>query len=155
MVNQAPQTGQATDALQQRFADEILETHAFRDDETVAVRPDRILDILRFLRDEPALSFDFLTDLCGVHYPEKEHQYEVVYHLYSFPHNHRLRVKARLSGDGRITSATSLYPAANWLEREAYDMVGIHFEGHPDLRRILMPDGFEGHPLRRDFPLTG
>ena len=147
--------GQATAALQERFAEEILETHAFRGDETVVVRPDRILDILRFLRDEPSLSYDFLTDLCGVHYPEKEYLFEVVYHLYSFAHNRRLRVKARLGEDGRITSVTSLMPAANWLEREAYDMVGIHFEGHPDLRRILMPDGFEGHPLRRDYPLTG
>ena len=147
--------GQATAALQERFAEEILETHAFRGDETVVVRPDRILDILRFLRDEPSLSYDFLTDLCGVHYPEKEYVFEVVYHLYSFAHNRRLRVKARLGEDGRITSVTSLMPAANWLEREAYDMVGIHFEGHPDLRRILMPDGFEGHPLRRDYPLTG
>jgi len=154
-VNEGRQAGRATDALQQRFADEILETHAFRGDETVAVRQDHILEILRFLRDDPALSFDFLTDLCGVHYPEKEHEFEVVYHLYSFAHNHRLRLKARLSGDARITSVTGEYPAANWLEREAYDMLGIHFEGHPDLRRILMPDGFDGHPLRRDFPLTG
>lgn len=154
-MSRAPETGEATATLQKRFGDEILEIHSFRGDTTVAVRQDRILEILRFLRDEPALSFDFLTDLCGVHYPEKEYQFEVVYHLYSFPHNRRLRLKARLSGDGRITSVTSVYPAANWPEREAYDMVGIHFEGHPDLRRILLPEGFEGHPLRRDYPLTG
>ncbi len=155
MVKEGQEPEGATEALQQRFADEILGTHAFRGDETVSVRPEQILEILQFLRDEPTLSFDFLTDLCGVHYPEKEHEFEVVYHLYSFPHNHRLRVKALLSGEGHITSVTSVFPGANWLEREAYDMVGIHFEGHPDLRRILMPDDFEGHPLRRDFPLTG
>jgi NADH-quinone oxidoreductase subunit C len=145
----------AVAALQERFGDEILETHSFRGDDTVAVRPGRIVEILRFLREDPALSFDFLTDLCGVHYPEHEYEYEVVYHLYSFRDNRRLRVKARIFEGNRIASASEVYPAANWPEREAYDLVGIHFEGHPDLRRILMPDGFEGHPLRRDYPLTG
>jgi NADH-quinone oxidoreductase subunit C len=155
VVNEASETGAATRALEERFGEDVLETHAFRGDETVVVRPDRILEILSFLREDDALSFDFLADLCGVHYPEKAHQFEVVYHLYSFRHNRRLRVKARVADEGRITSVTSVYPSADWPEREAYDMVGIHFEGHPDLRRILMPEGFEGHPLRRDYPLTG
>lgn len=155
MVSPGVQPGDATAALEERFGDEILETHAFRGDETVAVKPDRILEILRFLREDETLSFDFLTDLCGVHYPEHEYEFEVVYHLYSFRTNRRLRVKARLPESGRIVSVTRVYPAANWPEREAYDMVGIFFEGHPDLRRILMPDDFEGHPLRRDYLLTG
>ena len=149
------QPGDATAALGERFGDEILDTHAFRGDETVAVKPDRILEILRFLKEDERLSFDFLSDLCGVHYPERDYEFEVVYHLYSFLTNCRLRIKARLHENGRIVSVTSIFPGANWPEREAYDMVGIQFEGHPDLRRILMPDGFEGHPLRRDFPLTG
>ena len=140
-------------ALQDRFGEGILETHDFRGDETVAVRVESAVDVLRHCRDE--LGFDFLTDLCAVHYPEREYQYEVVYHLYSFPWNRRLRVKARIFEGAICPSAVELYPAANWLEREAWDMVGIRFEGHPDLRRILMPDEFEGHPLRRDFPLTG
>ncbi len=149
------QPGDATAALEERFGDEILDTHAFRGDETVAVKPDRILEILRFLKEDERLSFDFLSDLCGVHYPERDYEFEVVYHLYSFLTNCRLRIKARLPENGRIVSVTSIFPGANWPEREAYDMVGIQFEGHPDLRRILMPDGFEGHPLRRDFLLTG
>lgn len=147
--------GGAVEKLQERFGDEILETHDFRGDETVAVKPGRIAEILRFLRDEPGLELDFLTDLCGVHYPERAYRFEVVYHLYSFPHNRRLRVKARITQGNSIGTVTGVFGGANWLERETWDMVGIQFEGHPDLRRILMPDDFEGHPLRRDFPLTG
>ena len=145
----------ATSRLRERFGDDVLETHDFRGDETVAVRSTRILEVLRFLKDDPELDFDFLSDLCGVHYPEREYQYEVVYHLYSFARNRRLRVKARILEGSACPSVVELYRGANWLEREAWDMVGIVFEGHPDLRRILMPEGYEGHPLRRDFPLTG
>jgi NADH-quinone oxidoreductase subunit C len=145
--------GATTAALRERFASEIVEAHAFRGDETVAVKPERIVEILRFLREEGG--YDFLSDLCGVHYPERDYRYEVVYHLYSFPHNRRFRLKARLVRGDSLPSAGPVYPAANWAEREAFDMVGIRFEGHPDLRRILMPDDYEGHPLRRDFPLTG
>ena len=145
----------ATVALKERFPSEVLEEHAFRGDETVAVRAERIVEILRFLRESSALDFDFLTDVCGVHYPEHDYRYEVVYHLYSFRRNQRFRLKARLFKGDTLPSAVSVYPAANWPEREAFDLVGIRFSDHPDLRRILMPDGFEGHPLRRDFPLTG
>jgi NADH-quinone oxidoreductase subunit C len=143
----------ATRTIQERFGDAVLEVHAFRGDETVAVAADRAVEVLRFCRD--ALGYDFLTDLCGVHYPERDYRFEVVYHLYSFASNRRLRVKARIFAGTACPTAVEVYPAANWLEREAWDMVGIEFRGHPDLRRILMPDGFEGHPLRRDFPLTG
>ena len=147
--------GAPTAELRKRFGDALLEAHAFRGDETVAVPAEPIEEILRFLREHPDLAFDFLTDLCAVHYPDREYQYEVVYHLYSFPNNHRLRVKARIFRGETCASVVGVYPGANWLEREAFDMVGIRFDGHPDLRRILMPDDFEGHPLRRDFPLTG
>ena len=145
----------ATAAVAAAFGDDLLASHAFRGQETIAVGAARIAAILRFLREHPDLDFDFLTDLCAVHYPDREYQYEVVYHLYSFRDNRRLRVKARIFRGASCPTAVKVYPAANWPEREAYDMVGIRFEGHPDLRRILMPDGFEGHPLRRDFPLTG
>ena len=145
----------ATDALRERFGDAILESHDFRGDETVAVPADRILDVLEFLTKEPSLALDFLTDLCGVHYPEREYRYEVVYHLYSFDHNRRLRVKARIFKGESCPSSVPVFRSANWMEREAFDMVGIRFEGHPDLRRILLPDDYDGHPLRRDFPLTG
>jgi NADH-quinone oxidoreductase subunit C len=143
----------ATAALQERFPSEVLDAHAFRGDETVMVRPEQIVSILRFVRE--SLDFDFLSDVCGVHYPEHEYRYEVVYHLYSFKHNRRFRLKARIFKGDTLPSAVPVYPAANWPEREAFDMVGIRFSGHPDLRRIMMPDGYEGHPLRRDFPLTG
>ena len=149
------ETGIATQACLEVFGDEVQETHAFRGDETVAVGPDRIVEILRFLKEEPTLSLDFLTDLCAVHYPERDYRYEVVYHLYSFRHNRRFRLKARIREGTGIASAVEVHPSANWPEREAYDMVGVRFAGHPDLRRILMPDDFEGHPLRRDFPLSG
>ena len=145
--------GEVTHALRDQFGDAVLETHAFRGDETVAVAAERIADVLRFCRRD--LRFDFLTDLCGVHYPEREYAFEIVYHLYSFPANRRLRVKARIFRGTTCPTAVEVYPAADWLERETWDMLGIRFQGHPDLRRILMPEEFEGHPLRRDFPLTG
>jgi NADH-quinone oxidoreductase subunit C len=145
----------ATAAVAARFGDDLLECHTFRGQETIAVGAARIAAILRFLREQPELDFDFLTDLCAVHYPDREYQYEVVYHLYSFRRNRRLRVKARIFRGDTCPTAVEVYPAANWPEREAFDMVGVRFEGHPDLRRILMPEGYEGHPLRRDFPLTG
>ena len=145
----------ATRKLQERFGDAVLEAHDFRGDETVAVRSEKIVDVLQFLKGDPELDFDFLSDLCGVHYPEREYQYEVVYHLYSFSRNRRLRIKARIFQGDSCPTSVGVFAGANWLEREAWDMVGIRFEGHPDLRRILMPDDFEGHPLRRDFPLTG
>lgn len=145
----------ATSRLRERFGADLLEAHDFRGDETVAFASPRIVEVLRFLKDDPELDFDFLSDLCGVHYPEREYQFEVVYHLYSFSRNCRLRVKARILEGSSCPTAVQVFRGANWLEREAWDMVGIVFEGHPDLRRILMPDGYEGHPLRRDFPLTG
>jgi len=96
-----------------------------------------------------------LIDLCGVDYPEREQRFEVVYHLLSVKYNRRLRLKVYTDENSPVPSATAVYSAANWWEREAWDLFGIHFEGHPDLRRLLTDYGFEGHPLRKDFPLTG
>ena len=121
----------------------------------VDARADRIAQVLRFLRDDPLCRFLVLIDLCGVDYPERGKRFDVVYHLLSMHNNVRIRVKARVGEDETIPTVTEVYPCADWFEREAFDMYGIVFSGHPDLRRILTDYGFEGYPLRKDFPLTG
>lgn len=125
---------------------------------TLVVERSAIGQVLRFLRDDPELAFDFLMDLFGVDYLEMEaaERFAVVYQLYSMKHSHRLRVKAFIpETSAAIDSVAEIYPAANWAERETYDQYGIRFTGHPDLRRILNPDDFTGHPLRKDFPVEG
>ncbi len=120
---------------------------------TVVVRRDDILAVLQHLRDIE--SFSTFVDVCGADYPERAERFEVVYHLLSMSKNVRIRVKVSTDEDTPVTSAFALWPAADWFEREAFDMYGILFSGHPDLRRILTDYGFHGHPLRKDFPLTG
>ena len=122
---------------------------------TLVVQGPEIVRALTFLRDEPALLFKELVDLCGVDYPSRERRFDVVYHLLSVRHNQRLRVKVETDEATPVPSVRSVYPTADWFEREAWDMYGILFSGHPDLRRILTDYGFEGHPLRKDFPMTG
>ncbi|GGD88065.1 NADH-quinone oxidoreductase subunit C 1 [Aureimonas endophytica] len=115
----------------------------------------RIVEVLTKLRDDPSLRFVSFIDLCGVDYPENEERFEVVYHLLAPYRNQRIRVKVRAGEDDLVPSVTGVFPAADWFEREAFDLYGIVFTGHPDLRRILTDYGFEGYPLRKDFPLTG
>lgn len=115
----------------------------------------RILDLLTFLRDDVQCGFVNLIDVCGVDWPARAERFDVVYHLLSPRQNQRIRVKVATGEDVPVPSAFSVYPGADWFEREAYDMYGILFTGHPDLRRILTDYGFEGHPLRKDFPTTG
>jgi NADH-quinone oxidoreductase subunit C len=122
---------------------------------TLHVDRGHILEALKFLRDDPRCRFGCLIDICGVDYPEREERFDVVYHLLSPWLNQRVRVRVTADEATPLQSAVGLFPAANWFEREAYDLYGILFEGHPDLRRILTDYGFEGHPLRKDFPLTG
>jgi NADH-quinone oxidoreductase subunit C len=110
---------------------------------------------LEFLRDDPQCRFGCLIDICGVDYPERELRFDVVYHLLSPWQNRRIRVRVKTDEATSVPSAVSIFPAANWFEREAYDLYGILFSGHPDLRRLLTDYGFEGYPLRKDFPLTG
>lgn len=114
-----------------------------------------IVPLLAFLRDDPKCRFVNFIDICGVDYPAREKRFDVVYHLLSPYLNQRVRVKVRAGEDDFVPSATPVFPAADWFEREAYDLYGILFSDHPDLRRILTDYGFEGHPLRKDFPLTG
>ena len=146
-------TSYLLETFKAKFPDDVLETHAFRGDETVLLKKEALLKAAAFLKDE--LGFDFLMDLTAADYLPREPRFELVCHFYSSKHNYRLRLKCPVAeGDARVDSLTPLWAGANWFEREAYDMYGIKFEGHPDLRRILMYDGFEGHPLRKDYPLN-
>ncbi|WP_411816056.1 NADH-quinone oxidoreductase subunit C [Hyphococcus sp. DH-69] len=122
---------------------------------SIDVRADRIVQVMQFLRDDPLAKFLVMIDLTGVDYPGRAKRFDVVYHLLSMHNNTRIRVKAQVAEDETIQTITDVYPCADWFEREAFDMYGIVFSGHPDLRRILTDYGFEGYPLRKDFPLTG
>jgi NADH-quinone oxidoreductase subunit C len=122
---------------------------------TVVCEPKDILRVLGFLRDDPGCRFVCFIDICGADYPEREKRFDVVYHLLSPYKNARIRVKVEVGEDEPVRSAIEVFPAANWYEREIFDLYGVPFSGHPDLRRILTDYGFSGHPLRKDFPLTG
>jgi len=122
---------------------------------TVVVPASDIVPVLTALRDDSQCLFEVLIDICGVDYPEREKRFDVVYHLLSPRRNQRIRIKCEADEDAAVPSAVAVFPAANWFEREAYDLYGILFSGHPDLRRILTDYGFQGHPMRKDFPLTG
>jgi NADH-quinone oxidoreductase subunit C len=148
------------EAVRARFGAAVVETHAHRGDATVILDRAGLAGALRHFRDEPAHGFDVLMDLTAVDYlkyPGREDgpRFEVVYHLYSLAHNHRLRVKVRVDeDDASVPTAVGVWPIANWMEREVWDMFGIRFEGHPDLRRLLMYEEFVGHALRKDYPIT-
>jgi NADH-quinone oxidoreductase subunit C len=131
----------------------LTATHANFGDATAIVDPARLVDVMRFLRDDTECQFDMLTDVTAVDYLGEEPRFEMVYHLYSVPKNKRLRVKARVGERApEIATLCELWPSANWMEREVWDLYGIRFAGHPDLRRILLYEEFEGHPLRKDYP---
>ena len=122
---------------------------------TVTAATDRIADVLFFLRDDPALQFHQLMDVCGADYPQRLSRFDVVYHLLSMTKNRRIRVKIQTDEDTPVPSVVKIFPGAEWFEREAFDMYGVFFSGHPDLRRLLTDYGFHGHPLRKDFPMSG
>ena len=143
--------------LKDRFGAAILETHSQHGDDTALVTPESWKAISDFLRHDPSLDFDLFVDLCGVDYPQRNPgRMEVVMHLYSTSKKHRVRLKTRVGDDemegAELDSVSSIWPGANWLEREVFDMSGVTFTGHPDLRRILMYPEFEGHPLLKDYP---
>lgn len=125
------------------------------DELTLDARREDIVDTIAFLRDDPVCKFTTLIDICGVDYPGRDRRFEVVYHLLSMQLNQRIRIKITTDADTPVHTMIGVYPAANWYEREAFDMYGIAFSEHPDLRRLLTDYGFEGHPLRKDFPLSG
>jgi NADH-quinone oxidoreductase subunit C len=140
--------------LNARFSESIVETHAYRGDETAVVRKEELFEICNFLRDDKELLYNFMMDLTAVDYLGREPRFEVVYHLYSLSYNRRFRIKTRVSeSECSVASIVSIWPSANWFEREAYDLYGIIFNGHPELRRILLYEDFQGHPLRKDYPI--
>jgi len=122
---------------------------------TVNARRAEVMTVIAFLRDDPICKFSTLIDICGVDYPARERRFDVVYHMLSMAHNTRIRIKVTTDEEVPVHSVTSIFPNADWYEREAFDMYGIIFDHHPDLRRILTDYGFEGYPLRKDFPLSG
>ena len=148
--------------VQERFAQDIVETHAFRGDETVVVRPAALQAVAKFLKETPELDFNFLMDATAVDFlffaggrVQKEYRFEVVYHFFSLKNNHRLRVKVQIDEkDPEVDTLSDLWPSANWYEREVWDMYGIRFKGHPNLKRILMYEEFQGHALRKDYPFN-
>jgi NADH-quinone oxidoreductase subunit C len=137
------------------LGDKVLESHCHRGDETIIVPAESIQGVMKSLHDDPELDFEILMDLCGVDYQPRRPRFEVVYHLCSYRKRHRLRVKVQVDGaEPTVPTLRDLWPGADWFEREVWDMYGIRFEGHPDLRRLLLYEGFEGHPLRKDYPVT-
>jgi NADH-quinone oxidoreductase subunit C len=138
-----------------KLGDAVLDKRITVGELTLTVEPSKILDVLTALRDDPGCKFEVLIDICGVDWPSREKRFDVVYHLLSPRLNQRIRVKLNVDDETPVSSAIGVFPAANWYEREAFDMYGILFSGHPDLRRLLTDYGFQGYPLRKDFPLTG
>ena len=141
--------------LKEKFANSVLEVTTFRNEVTVTVSKGEIFDICKFLHSDPDLQYRLLTDLCGLDFFPQAPRFGIVYLLYSLKSNQRLRVKTRVGETESISSVESIWKVANWYEREVYDLFGITFDNHPDLRRIMMWDGYEGHPLRKDFPVEG
>tara|TARA_Y100001949_G_C15827132_1_gene260388 strand:+ start:120 stop:602 length:483 start_codon:yes stop_codon:yes gene_type:complete len=144
------------DRINSQYRGVIIDSHNFRDEQTISVKKEAIIELFKFLRDDPELDFKFLMDLTAVDYlNRKDNRFEVVYHFYSLKHNGRLRVKIPVSEDDcTIDSVSSLWKTANWYEREVWDLYGIKFKGHPDMRRILLYEEFKGHPLRKDYPIN-
>ena len=147
--------GDLAEAITTAFPDDVIRADIARDELSVDVQAAAIRRILSWLRDEPSALFQELVDLCGVDYPDRPQRFDVVYHLLSMKHNQRVRVRLATDEDTPVPSVTGVFPTAGWFEREAWDMYGVLFAEHDDLRRLLTDYGFEGHPLRKDFPLTG
>ena len=143
------------DVIAAKLGGDVLTVEVRLGELMVTVARPSILTVLTALRDDPAIRFEQLTDITAVDYPDRIERFEVVYQLLSYTHNRRMRVKLATDEDTPVPSAVSVFSAANWFEREAWDLFGVFFENHPDLRRILTDYGFEGHPFRKDFPLTG
>ena len=151
---------QIAKTIEERFPGQVLGTSTYAGQVGVSVKPEMIVDICRFLHDEPSIRMDHLADLTAVDYStypgDKGLRFEVVYNMISMSLHHRIRLKARLPEDNpRIDTVTPVWHTANWHERETYDLMGIIFNGHPDLRRILLAEDWEGHPLRKEYPLKG
>jgi NADH-quinone oxidoreductase subunit C len=150
-----PEENIAVQKLRELIPEAIEDVSSFRDQVAVRVFKEHLVAVCYFLRDTPGLEFDFLTDLTAVDYPTRPQRFDVVLHVYSMTQNHMLRVKTGVAEGETVPTATGVWKGANWEERETFDMFGIVFEGHPDLRRILLAEDWEGYPLRKDYPLAG
>ena len=144
----------ALQLLKEECPDAVVDTLLPQGDATAIIRPESLTKVIEFLKNDSRLLFDFLVDITAIDYAEKKPRFCVTYHLLSLPFNRRIRLKAFVDdGEPALESLTPFWGSANWLEREVWDMFGVRFRGHPDLKRILMYDGFEGHPLRKDYPI--
>jgi len=143
------------DKLQERFPEAVMERSVARGQATALVARDSIVEVCAFCRDDGDMQFDHLADIAAVDWPERRERFDVVYHLYSIPANQRLRLKVHAADGQDVETVTGVWPAANWLEREVYDLMGVSFANHPDPRRIMMWDDYPYHPLRKEFPTEG
>ncbi|MFB3778343.1 MAG: NADH-quinone oxidoreductase subunit C [Bryobacteraceae bacterium] len=148
----SPWESDLTRTLQERFGGQIIESATQLGQDFLVVVPGSVIPILEFLKTESG--FDYLVDITAVDYPKRAERFDLVYVLYSFSRNHRIRVKTRIAEGFQPPTAVGVHLTANWLEREVFDMFGIEFEGHPCMRRILLPEEWEGHPLRKDYPIV-
>jgi NADH-quinone oxidoreductase subunit C len=146
-------TNPLLEALQKKFPGAISEAVIFRSLPSLNVAKERLVAIGQFLKSPEGGAYTFLTDETAVDYPKREKRFDIIYHLYSFQQNRRLRLRVQVGTGDKVPSVTGVWPTANWLEREIYDMFGVPYEGHPDLKRILMPDEWVGHPLRKDYDI--
>ncbi|MGK9477576.1 NADH-quinone oxidoreductase subunit C [Melioribacter sp. OK-6-Me] len=145
-----------TSKIKEKFGESVFEITEFRGDVSISVDPNKIVEIAEFLKNDDDLQFVMCKDITAIDWATRKNRFTVVYHVYSFKNNFNLRIKATISQDPpSIDSVTSVWRSANWYERETYDMYGINFRNHNDLRRIYMPEGFEYHPLRKEFPVLG
>jgi NADH-quinone oxidoreductase subunit C len=151
-MSAAPWTGELPERVKARFGGGVLDSATYLGQNFLVLTPETVFDGLHFLKNEA--SFDVLTDVTAVDWPKDEARFELVYILYSHRSNERVRIKTRLRDGERARSAAGLFASANWLEREIFDLFGIQFIGHPNLKRILLPDGWEGHPLRKEYPIA-
>ena len=153
VVKPEPWSSPLLDEIKRRFPDAVTEAVVFRNQPSVTVAKQSLIAVGEFLKSNDGGAYVVLTDETAVDYPKREKRFEIIYQLYSFRLNSRLRLKV-MTGEGELVpSVSGLWPAANWLEREVYDMFGVQYEGHPDLKRILLPDGWTGHPLRKDYDI--
>jgi NADH-quinone oxidoreductase subunit C len=152
-VKPEPWSSPLLDELQKRFPGAISEAVVFRKMPSLNVAKEHLVAMCQFLKSSDGGAYTLLTDETAVDYPKREKRFDIIYHLYSFQQNDRLRLRVQVGEGEKVPSVTGVWPTANWLEREIYDMFGVEYDGHPDLKRILMPDGWVGHPLRKDYDI--
>jgi NADH-quinone oxidoreductase subunit C len=152
-IKPEPWSSPLLDELQKRFPGAISEAVTFRNMPSLNVAKEHLVALCQFLKSDEGGAYTLLTDQTAVDFPKREKRFDIIYHLYSFQRNDRLRLRVQVGEAERVPSVTGVWPTANWLEREIYDMFGVVYEGHPDLKRILMPEGWVGHPLRKDYDI--